>query len=362
MQDSSLITLYNNPLIRLVASPKLRWLRHTLFILLGLVLAYKGDYSSFNLSLASDVQKAFLMVDTVTFIGIMGLIYVLVLVLVPKLLFRGKVFSFAVLFFILISLVYLLVYYADHFFLKPVDNPEKPFLQHVELNVVAWIGFSAVAAVLLGAVVGLCIFKKWVKDVQRMQELQQANLRSEMEQLKSQLNPHFLFNTLNNVNVLTQTDPKRASQVLLGLSDLLRYQLYESGKEEILLSKEIEFINNLLALEKIRKNDFSYEVKVDGNTDNIKLPPFLFMPFVENAVKHGASSVGHSYLSIHFHINGEQLHFTAENSKPAVKSNLPGGLGLKNIMRRLALLYGDKHELMMNDTKEKYFVNLILPI
>lgn len=362
MQDKSLITLYNNPLIRLVASPKLRWLRHTLFILVGLVLAYKGDYSSFNLSLASPVQKAFLMVDTVTFIGIMGMIYLLILVLVPKLLFRGRVFLFALLFFVLISFIYLLVYYADHLILKPVDNPEKPFLQHVELNVVAWIGFSAVAAVLLGAVVGLTIFKKWVNDVQQMHELQQANLRGELEQLKSQLNPHFLFNTLNNVNVLTQTDPKKASQVLLGLSDLLRYQLYESGKEKILLNKEIDFINNLLALEKIRKNDFSYEVKVEGNTDNVKLPPFLFMPFVENAVKHGASSVGHSYLTILFHINDKELHFTAENSKPVVKSNLPGGLGLKNISRRLALLYPNDHELTIDDTKEKYIVNLTLPL
>lgn len=195
-----------------------------------------------------------------------------------------------------------------------------------------------------------------------MYQLQQANMRSEMEQLKSQLNPHFLFNTLNNVNVLTQTDPVKASQVLLGLSDLLRYQLYESAKENILLSKDIEFIRNLLALEKIRKNDFTFEVKTEGNTDNIKLPPFLFMPFVENAVKHGASSVGHCYISVLFQIKGSQLHFSCENSKPVVKSNFPGGLGLKNIVRRLELLYPGKHQLNISDTKEKYIVQLILPI
>jgi hypothetical protein len=362
MQDKSLITLYNSLLIRLVAAPRLRWLRHTLFILLGLVLAYKGDVTTFNFSQVSEVQMAFLKIDTFTFFFIEGIIYLLILVLVPKLLFRGKVFPFALIFFVLTSLIYVMVYYVDLVFLKPVDNPEKPFLQHVEFSVLSWVGYSAVATVLLASVVGLCIFKKWVNDVQRMHELQQTNLRSELEQLKSQLNPHFLFNTLNNVNVLTQTDPKKASQVLFGLSDLLRYQLYESSKEKILLSKDIEFINNLLALEKIRKNDFSYEVKVEGNTDNIQLPPFLFMPFVENAVKHGASSIGHSYISIHFQINGEQLHFTAENSKPLIKSNLPGGLGLKNITRRLNLIYPGKHELTMTETKEKYFVNLTLPI
>jgi LytS/YehU family sensor histidine kinase len=86
------------------------------------------------------------------------------------------------------------------------------------------------------------------------------------------------------------------------------------------------------------------------------------MPFVENAVKHGASSVGHSYISVTFHVNEKNLHFTAENSKPVIKSNLPGGLGLKNIMRRLSLLYPGKHELTITDTKEKYIVNLILPL
>lgn len=362
MQNASPITLYNNPLVKLVASPKLRWLRHTLFILLGLVLGYKGDVTDFNFAQKSDVQWAFLKVDTVTFLVIEALLYTMILFLIPKLLFRGKIFLFAVIFVIFSSLIYLLVYYADQWFLVPVDNPEKPFLQHVELNVISWIGFSAVAAVLLSSVIGLCIFKKWINDVQHMYELQQVNLRGELEQLKSQLNPHFLFNTLNNVNVLTQTDPQKASQVLFGLSDLLRYQLYESSQEKILLSKDIGFINNLLALEKIRKNDFSYEVKVEGNADNIKLPPFLFMPFVENAVKHGASSVGHSYLTVTFHINEKQLHFTAENSKPVVKQNLTGGLGLKNISRRLELLYPGEHELQISDTKEKYIVNLTLPL
>jgi hypothetical protein len=362
MQDSTLITLYNNPLVRLVASPKLRWLRHTLFILLGLILGFKGDVTDFNFAQKSDVQMAFIKADIVTFLVIESLLYIMILVLIPKLLFRGKIFLFAVYFIVFSSLIYLLVYYADQWFLVPVDNPQKPFLQHVEMSVLSWIGFSAVAAVMLAAVVGLCIFKKWINDVQRMYELQQVNMRSELAQLKSQLNPHFLFNTLNNVNVLTQTNPQKASQVLLGLSDLLRYQLYESNQENILLSKDIGFINNLLALEKIRKNDFTYEVKVEGNANNIKLPPFLFMPFVENAVKHGASSVGHCYINVLFHVNEKQLHFRAENSKPPVKANLPGGLGLRNISRRLELLYPGRHDLKITDTKEKYIVNLTLPI
>lgn len=91
-----------------------------------------------------------------------------------------------------------------------------------------------------------------------MNELQRMNMKTELEQLKSQVNPHFLFNTLNNLLVLTKTDPEKASVVLLGLSDLLRYQLYDSAKEKIVLSKDIAFIRNFLSLEKIRKNDLAF--------------------------------------------------------------------------------------------------------
>jgi LytS/YehU family sensor histidine kinase len=136
------------------------------------------------------------------------------------------------------------------------------------------------------------VFKKWITDVQLMQELHEANLKTELEQLKSQVNPHFLFNTLNSLHVLMKTDPDKASQVLLGLSDLLRYQLYDSSKERILLSKDIHFIQNLLALEQVRKNDFSFEIHTEGNVEKVSLPPFIFIPFVENAIKHGLLLLG----------------------------------------------------------------------
>src|SRR5688572_18982903 len=158
---------------------------------------------------------------------------------------------------------------------------------HIQFSLVYFIQIGTVCAVLLGSVVGLKVFKKWIIDVQRMNELHQTNLKTELEQLKSQVNPHFLFNTLNNLLVLTQTDVGKATQVLLGLSDLLRYQLYDSAREKILLSKDIAFIQNVLDLEKIRKNDFDFTIHTEGDIDGHSLPPFLFIPFVENAIKHG---------------------------------------------------------------------------
>jgi LytS/YehU family sensor histidine kinase len=240
--------------------------------------------------------------------------------------------------------------------------PTNISYEYADFTLVDFIQKTLVVAVVLGCVTGLKVFKKWISDVQRMNELHEINLRTELEQLKSQVNPHFLFNTLNNLLVLMKTDTEKASQVLLGLSDLLRYQLYDSAREKIQLSKDIAFIENLLTLEKIRKNDFEYSIHTEGNINAQTLPPFLFIPFVENAIKHGASTDEHSYLTVHFRIDDKNLHFFSENSKPVIKNSNRGGIGLGNIKRRLELLYPQKHTLEMIDNPDKYVVNLIIPL
>ena len=353
------MTPFNNPLIRFVSEPKYRWLRHTLFILMGLILAFKGDIDVKDAISSGKARQAVLFVDTISFIFMLSMLYLLILVLIPYLLFRSKVFLFSLSFFAVLSLIYFVVWFLDFYYLRPV-NPGR--MVHIELSLLSFIQIGAVSTVLMGSVVGLKVFQKWIKDVQHMNELHQTSLKTELEQLKSQVNPHFLFNTLNNLFVLTKTDPEKASQVILGLSDLLRYQLYDSAKEKILLSKDIDFIHNLLALEKIRKNDFEYNIKTEGKVEGVGLPPFLFIPFVENAIKHGSSTVGHSYLTIDFCITDGQLHFSSVNSKPPVKSNSIGGLGLKNITRRLELLFPGKYILETDNKADKYIVKLSIPL
>ena len=354
----SAIAPFQNPLIRFVSDSKYRWLRHALFIMVGLILAFKGDIGVPN-QYTPEMHRSVLLADGVSFVFILGVLYVMLFVFVPQLLFRSKLFLFAISFIGSIIIIYLAVWFVDYYLLRPVSPPN---MQHIDLSIMSFIQVGTVCAVLLVSVVGLKVFKKWINDVERMNELQQVNLKTELAQLKSQVNPHFLFNTLNNLLVLTRTDPEKASQVLLGLSDLLRYQLYDSTKEKILLSKDIAFIQNLLALEKLRKNDFEYTIHTEGNVEGQMLPPFIFIPFVENAIKHGASTVGHSYLTLRFRVNGHQLHFQAENSKPAVKQNSVGGLGLGNIKRRLELLYPGDHALQISDSPDNYIVNLTIPL
>ena len=360
MQNAhTIVTPFNNPLIRFISEKKYRWLRHGLFIVFGLILAFKGDIGVPDQFGSVEARNTVLWVDLLSFTFIMAMLYLTTLVLVPKLLFRSKVFLFSISFFIVIFIIYTWVWFLDYHYIRPLN---RPGFQHLEFSLIHFIQVGAVGAVLVGSVVGMKIFKKWITDVQLMQELHETNLKTELEQLKSQVNPHFLFNTLNSLHVLMKTDPDKASQVLLELSDLLRYQLYDSSKETILLSKDIHFIQNLLALEQVRKNDFTYEIHTEGNIDQVSLPPFIFIPFIENAIKHGASTVGHSYLTLNFRVADKALFFRAENSKPALKRNLIGGLGLKNLQRRLELLYPQRHTLEIIDNDEKYIATLNLSL
>src|SRR5205085_6216565 len=129
---------------------------------------------------------------------VMGIIYCLILFLIPRLLFGSKVFLFALSFFVCLVLIYLLVWYCENNLIEPLLPPNNS-LQRIDLSFVAFIQIAVLTSVLLGSVVGMAVFKKWIKDIQRMNELHEMNLKTELEQLKSQVNPHFLFNTLNNL-------------------------------------------------------------------------------------------------------------------------------------------------------------------
>lgn len=351
-----------HPVLKFITAKKYRWLRHTIFVGIGLVLAFKGDIDlTQKKNATSAATETLLLMDAILFLLIISMLYLITLVLIPRLLFRSKLPWFLLCCLMIVAVIYIALYLLDTYLLKPV-LPASFGYQYTTLSVSDFIQKGLVVAILMASVTGVMVFKKWIIDLQKMNEIQQLNLRSELNQLKSQINPHFLFNTLNNLHVLLTVDPQKASQVLLGLSDLLRYQLYDAAREKILLSKDIDFINNLLGLEKIRKDDFEYEVVTEGNVAGVTLPPFIFIPFVENAIKHGASSSGHSYLKIHFKVTDDSLVFFAENSKAMVKSTLPGGIGLHNIKRRLELLYADTYHLEIKEDTAKFNVYLTIPL
>ena len=171
---------------------------------------------------------------------------------------------------------------------------------------------------------------------------------------------------LNNVNVLVRKDPAKASQVILKLSDFLRHQLYGNNQQEVLLSAEIVFLGDFMALEKIRRDEFSFDITTNNKSGNpeLILPPNLFIPFVENAVKHSFDPDDASVANVIFTIYRDKLIFECRNTKatqPVIYSG-SGGLGLVNIKRRLELLYANTFVLDIEDAERSYILTLTLPL
>lgn len=212
----------------------------------------------------------------------------------------------------------------------------------------------------------LMLLRHWIGHNRRIDELESTTLQSELKHLKRQINPHFLFNMLNNANVLLKKNPEEASQLLFKLEDLLHYQINDSSKDKVLLCSDIRFLHDFLNLEKIRRDKFQYTISQEGDTQRVAVPPLLFIPFVENAVKHNPDSEYESYVRLSFKVGKNELEFQCLNSKPGTPQSVPqdriGGLGLKNIRRRLELLYPDRHTLEIEENENCYKVNLHLTL
>lgn len=213
------------------------------------------------------------------------------------------------------------------------------------------------------AVAAFMSFKKWLEDNERAEELRAATLVTELKFLKSQINPHFLFNMLNNANILIDENPDMSSQILIKLDDLLRYQMSDSTRDKVYLSADISFLRDFLDLEKTRRDEFEYAISETGDISNIQVAPLLFIPFVENAIKHNHNDEGLSYVYLSFSVHNNILNFTCENSISQDESEKKiGGIGLANIKRRLDLLYKDNYVLQQTKTDTNYTVNLELKL
>lgn len=285
------------------------------------------------------------------------LCYLNIYLLVPRLLLTGRInkYKWGI-------LILMILFFAFAIILETALSD----LPYQSMSVFrAFIGFAAsflMIGLILFATSTMVLFMQWMNEQKRIGELKLATKQSELNMLKQQINPHFLFNMLNNANVLLNRAPKEASQVLFRLEELLNYQLNDSMKEWVDLDSDIHFLNDFLNLEKIRRDRFIYSITKEGDTSGIKVPPLLFIPFVENAVKHNPDNVNESYVDIQFKIENNELYFRCENSKPAValtKSKV-GGLGLANIRRRLELLYSRQHTLSIVDGEKQFTVVLII--
>jgi two-component system LytT family sensor kinase len=198
--------------------------------------------------------------------------------------------------------------------------------------------------------------------------LERQNLRLELDFLKSQLNPHFLFNTLNNIQSYIVQDEKARSIELIGrLSEFMRFALYQCNEEYIGLDKEISILQDYVELERVRCDDRTTIIfTTDGNFAGYRIPPLLLMPFVENAFKHGADGqLGKSWINVSISQHDGVLDLKVENDYTALQeagNNRDGGIGLQNVLRRLQYYFNNSHRLAMAAVNKVYTVNLILEL
>jgi two-component system, LytTR family, sensor kinase len=207
------------------------------------------------------------------------------------------------------------------------------------------------------------ITSEWFSNEIMRKEAEQKQIAAELAFLKSQINPHFLFNSLNNIYAICHrsSDPE-AAEAIAKLSGLMRYMLFGSATSTVQLKEEIEYLHNYLDLQKMRINkDIEVSFVTKGDIGNFEIAPLLLIPFVENAFKYGLSYVSDSFVRIECTVEKSELKFCVQNTvHERGKSELSSGIGLENVKRRLALLYPGKHNLRINDANAIFDIELTL--
>ena len=199
------------------------------------------------------------------------------------------------------------------------------------------------------------IFEQW----KWVQNLKAEKSKTELSLLRNQISPHFFFNTLNNLYALTIKNSEKAPEVILKLSDMMRYTIYEGEKESVKLQDEIEYLNNYIELHKIRYKK-AVDIRFNHNVDtSLTVAPLLFIILLENAFKHGIETLAeNAYIHVNLYEDNDFIHFDIENNFDPNEVSTSNGIGLKNLKKRLALLYKDKHELHINTTGNCYKTTL----
>ncbi|MBO4691331.1 MAG: histidine kinase [Bacteroidales bacterium] len=226
------------------------------------------------------------------------------------------------------------------------------------------VAFGKITLALLLIAINLVIkwFYKTRSYTEKMAELKNENLQSQLLYLKHQINPHFFMNTLNNIHALVDIEPEKAKSTIIELSKIMRHVLYDSPNEGVLLNKEIEFLRDYLNIMKIRYQD-TVKVVEDFTEDNsgATVPPMLFITFLENAFKHGISYKQESIIETSIKVEDNKILFRCFNTKRNNNSERYGGIGLENATKRLNILYGEECTIEINEDETTYEFKLAIP-
>lgn len=299
--------------------------------------------------------------------------YLIFLWVVPKFFFNQKKYAFFSVTILLITLFYFILNFSnspqfpdsqrDAAFRQEITQlaakeriPRPPYKRiHTYDYILTFIfitGFS----------LGIRVVDKFSENEKIRKDLEREKLQSELVFLKYQVSPHFFFNTLNNIYSLIEIDSGDAQRAVLRLSKMMRYLLYETQPDKTLLSTEISFMSNYIDLMRLRMTDkVTLNISFPEVIDDFLVPPLLFIPFIENAFKHGISNRGPSFIDISMSTENHNITFIVKNSISGVVYNdadVRTGIGLENVQKRLNLLFNENYSLTINKTENVYVVIL----
>jgi two-component system, LytTR family, sensor kinase len=279
--------------------------------------------------------------------------------IVPVYLARKKILAFIALVFLLVNLVT----FTGYIILQMMHNVFEGTGFHLFYNLEMHLSGILAMSVAAGFGTVFRIVTGWFDEMQNARILEEEKLRGELMLLKAQVNPHFLFNTLNNIDSLIHSNQARASEALIKLSSLLRYVIYDAVKDKVPLSMELEHIEGYIDLQRLRYNpDKSISFEINGDPDGKMIAPVLFMPFIENVFKH-TTSVGIARgLDVHFNIHEDSVDFYCSNYLTPPENTGTGGFGLENVMKRLEIQYPGRYKLQTGNSGEKYVTTLTISI
>jgi len=323
------------------------------------ILAYAFVYAEHEESFAKGFAIVFIELPVKLIVT-----YTIIFLLFPKYLKRKKYAQFAFWSFIAMIIASMAHRFIVYNYVYPVYYTQYLDTDFIDIAriVKGFINLLGISAFIVALELG----QVWFQDLQRNQELIREKLDAELKFLKNQIHPHFLFNTLNNLYSLVLKKSDDAEEVVLKISEIMRYMLYDSNTPTVNLSKEIKYIENYISLEKLRFNDrIDLSFNIYGDINSVQIPPMLLLPFVENSFKHSVSAeIEKAWLVLEVSVKENEIIFKAENSiKNTVQiaeGDIASGIGLQNVKRRLELLYAGKYDLIVENDKNTYLVILKL--
>lgn len=341
---------------------KRRWVAHLMFWLVyTLFFAILGEQR------LEDIPRA-LVFELIQLPAKLVAVYTTLYWFIPRLLLKRNYWVFTLSLVAVVLACALLQRIIDYYIIQPQIDPfHKELFELLNYNRMFRFASSIVGIVLLAATIK--IGRYYAKEQRMTQNMEKEKLEAELKFLKAQIHPHFLFNTLNNLYALTLKKSDKAPEVVLRLSGMVNYMLYDATTPRVSLDQEIESIHNYIALERIRYGtDLDIFFEISGTTNGVEIAPLLLLPFVENSFKHGISdSIQDKWIAINLRISEGQLTFQVENSRNTEQDRarlqaMPGGIGLTNVRRRLDLLYSERHELRIREEESAFLVLLKLDL